>query len=69
MYIKESYYLTLVCTIKKGSINNFEVNVDVHKGALRFRENIDNRFVSFHSFHGLTHCCRMVFVLKSGSHM
>ena len=39
IYIRERYYFSLVCTFNKA-IKNFEVKVDVQKGALRFREKI-----------------------------
>ena len=39
------YYFSLLCTLKKA-IKNYEVKVDVQKGALRFREKVDNGCVS-----------------------
>ena len=36
----------LVCAFKKV-IENFKIQVDIRKGALRFRVNIDNRYVGF----------------------
>ena len=49
VYIRERYSFSLVCT-SKNSIKFYEVKVDVQKGALSFREKIDNRHVSFIHF-------------------
>ena len=40
------------------------VKVDVQKGALRFREILDNKCVSFHPMHVSIHICHMVTVLN-----
>ena len=45
VYIRERYYCFLVCTFKEA-IKNVKVKVDVQKGAVGFRENFDNRYVS-----------------------
>ena len=46
VYVREGYYFSLVCRVNKA-IENFELKVDVQKGALRFRRKIDNGFASF----------------------
>jgi hypothetical protein len=43
------YFLLLVCTFERD-INNFEVKVDVRKGALRFRGKSNKRCVHFIQF-------------------
>ena len=48
-YIRERHYFFLVCTFKKA-IKNDEVKADVQKRALGFRENFDNKCVSFIQF-------------------
>ena len=60
VYIREMYYFSLVCMFKKA-IKIFEANVSVQKGALRFRENFDNR-CQFHGIHIFIHCCHTVIV-------
>ena len=52
-----------MCTFEKA-ITNVEVKVDVQKGALGFRDNIDNRCTSFHPIHVFIHCCHMVIVFN-----
>ena len=47
--IREGFCSSLVCTFKKA-MKNFESKVDVQKGAIRFREEIDNRYASFIQF-------------------
>ena len=42
---REVIFFFVVCTFEK-TIKNVEVKVDVQKGALGFRENFDNRYVS-----------------------
>jgi len=37
LYLRKGHYFALVCTSRKA-IKNFEVDVNVQKGALRFRE-------------------------------
>ena len=49
VYTREEYYFSRVCTSRKV-INIFKVKVDVQKGALRFREKNNKRFVSFVHF-------------------
>ena len=49
LYIREGYYFSLICTSERAN-NFFEVMVDVHKGFLRFREEIDYRCVNFIHF-------------------
>ena len=52
-----------MCTFRKA-IKNFEVKVDVQKGALRFKGKFDNKCVGFIQFKVLIHCCDMVIVLN-----
>ena len=44
MYIRERYYFSVVCIFIKV-IKNFEVNVNVQKGPLKFRESTNNRLL------------------------
>ena len=51
VYKKKRYYLSLVCTCKKASNNQFEVYVEVQNGALSFSgKRFDNRCASFIQF-------------------
>ena len=36
-----------MCILEMAFIKYFEVKDDVQKGTLRFKENVDNKFVSF----------------------
>ena len=50
VYIRERYcFFSLVSTSKKA-FKLYEVKVDVQKGALKFREKIDNKYVNFIHF-------------------
>ena len=63
VYIREGFNVSLVCT-HKYDIVICEVKVDVQKGALRFRDFLDNRCVSFMYLTFFIHCFRMVLFLN-----